>query len=273
MTEQVEGVRSFTIVFDDPGEPGPEGVARDEGDEAETFRGWVGDDGPDLGDAHWPRGTYTGLPMVHVLTLELPEEYRRRAADLVALSVFQGEGPGRSSLEPAVGDASSDDPFLRQLAQYEPDVGEERRLDPIDGEFVLLWLTQEEFDRGPAAPPEDVRLPGTRGAELDEGPNAWDFKGNEVMHFRLEEREDPNAGRVPGGSAYVAPVASVRGGAPQPWAGALRGTMHLGGTMFPSHFLPAGFSPYYLEIDEIDGMLINGGRAQIDLDTLALSWA
>lgn len=242
-----------------------------------AHRGWTGQLGPGVGDAHWPRSTVTGLPMLHGITVELTEAYRRRGEELVAISFFQGDGQFRDEDDAAVPDAESDDPFLRQLATYVPLDRETKLEDIIGGEFATLWLTREEFERGPSAPPEDVREPDTHTNEDDEGVNAWDVPEwadePETRHFHLVVRDDPNAGLAPESDGYVEPFDS---GARDwhAWAAPLVEPMHLGGTAFPVQGLPEGLSAYYLEVDELPGMNLGGdGRAQIDLETGAFDWA
>lgn len=167
--------------------------------------GWTGDRGPAIDPASWPRGPLTGLPMFHVLTLRLPEEYQRRGTEFPAIAFFQGEGQFAEEIDR---DADPDDPFLRDLAMAVPHPQQTLYEDIIGGRFALLWLTDEEFAGGPAASPLDPRRPGEHGAD-DEGPNAWDESGHPTEPVFLLERDDPNAGRAPvedaDGSDYLDP--------------------------------------------------------------------
>lgn len=54
--------------------------------------GFTSDAGPAIDVISWPRGTRTGFPMWHALTVEIPEEYRRKGSQYVGLSFFQSEG-------------------------------------------------------------------------------------------------------------------------------------------------------------------------------------
>jgi len=129
--------------------------------------GWTGSAGPGLAPGAWPRGTRTGLPMFHALTLVLPPAFRRRGDELPGIAFFQGEG--QFAERRSAGPDDSADPFLLDLARSteHPLLG--RRTDIIDGQFVLVWLTRAEFDAGPTPPPPDPRRPGEHVA-TDEGP-------------------------------------------------------------------------------------------------------
>lgn len=228
--------------------------------------GWMGTDGPALGNA-WPRGPRTGLPMAHVLTLRLPEEYRTRGADLVAVSFFQGEGQFAEEDDAA----DPDDPFV--IARAEATVHPQTMLltDIIDGRFALVWLTAEEFEAGPAAPPEDVRRDGWPDND-DGGPNAWDDP-TDFRRLGLALRDDPNAGKAPGAADWVRPQGPLGYDLP-PWAKALWGRCHLGGTCFPVQAMPSGLTAAYFELEEIGPMNLGGGGAlQCDLASGAFDWA
>ena len=57
------------------------------------------------------------------------------------------------------------------------------------------------------------------------------------------------------------------------WAEDLHLRSHLGGTSFPVQTLVEGFTPFYLELEELPGMNFGGGNAQIDLESDAFDWA
>lgn len=46
---------------------------------------------PGIEGARWPRSRCTGLPMEHLFTIRVPEQYRCTGRDLVGLSVFQAD--------------------------------------------------------------------------------------------------------------------------------------------------------------------------------------
>ncbi|WP_051275049.1 hypothetical protein [Cellulomonas sp. URHD0024] len=233
--------------------------------------GWIGTTGPGFDPTTWPRGTATGLPMFHAITLLLPEDFQRRGPHYPAVAFFQGEGQFAASRTAA----DADDPFEVDLARSTPHAQLRRREDVIDGQFALVWLTQEEFDAGPSAPPPDPRRPGEHVA-TDEGPNAWDTL-EPTRTVWLRERPDPNAGLPPvdafgadGSPGYVSPFDEQF--AVLPWAQDLP-TSHLGGTAFPVQGLAEGFTAYYLELEELPGLNFGSGIAQIDLESDAFDWA
>lgn len=271
-------MRAYDLCFEDddgftwsPGrrpEGGPGSVPAGPAD------GWIGSRGPAIGDAAWPRGPVTGLPMLHALTLRLPADWHVRGPELVAISLFQGEGQFADVDNVARGDEASDDPFLRQLAAHAPHETEQQFVDVIGGRFAMVWLTDAEFSAGSAAPPDDVRRPGEHG-NLDEGPNAWDDE-SPTRRVRLIERDDRNAGIAPierGDDGGYEPPFDAEARDWKPWAKPLATRMHLGGTMFPSQWVPDGFGPAYLELWELPGMNIGGdGALQVDLESGAFDW-
>jgi hypothetical protein len=146
--------------------------------------------------------------------------------------------------------------------------------DIIGGQFALLWLTADEFAKGPTAPPPDSRRDGQHVAQ-DEGPNAWD--GQEPTVFlQIEERKDPNTGLAPTdeptpGNPYQSPFDTDAEGF-QPWVseGGLDSVDivgHLGGTSFAIQTIPEGLTPFYLEIEELPSLNFGAGNAQIDLES------
>lgn len=254
-----------------PGGTAADGVEPAPGD---PVGGWIGTVGPAVGDAVWPRGPVTGLPMFHAITLRLPDDWRVRGPEYVAISLFQGEGQFADPDEKVEGDAASDDPFVRGLAEHRAHATEQRFEDEIGGVFAMLWLTEAEYADSPASPPEDVRRDDEHTND-DEGPNAWDDEAP-FRRVRLVERDDPNAGTAPTESGDGDFHAPFDGDASdwRPWAEPLANRMHLGGTMFPAQAVPGGFGPRYLEIRELPGMNLGGdGALQVDLETDAFGWA
>lgn len=51
--------------------------------------GWCGGMPPGIKPAQWCRSRKSGLPMKHLFTVRVPEEYRARGKTFVAISVFQ----------------------------------------------------------------------------------------------------------------------------------------------------------------------------------------
>jgi hypothetical protein len=242
--------------------------------------GWAGRAGPGVDWTHWPRSSTTGLPMMHALTLRLPEEYRRQGERYPGMSFFAGEGQFAFGEEAVAGDSAADDVFLRDLAAAVDSPGLRRFRDIIDGEFALLWLTADELDAGPTEPRADLRTSGSF-ADESEGHNAWD-SAVPLTNIWLLERDDPNAGVAPreefgpemvADNGYRFPYDSQARGFHE-WAERLGARSHLGGTAFPVQALPAGLSPWYLELEEFGDLNFGGGgSAQLDLETGVFDWA
>lgn len=229
----------------------------------EAPAGWIGSAGPGIAPEAWPRGPLTGLPMFHVLTLALPPEFRRRGEEFPAIAFFQGEGQFAEETDE---DDVDDDPFLADVEAAVEHPQHTILTDIIDGQFALIWLTEQEFLAGPTAPPADTRRPGEHEAE-DEGPNAWD-ELHPTLKVWLTERPDPNAGLVPSEDETEGgyrPAAE--------WAGELSGRCHLGGTVMPVQALPEGLTPYFLELEETPGTNYGGGNLQLDLESGVFDWA
>lgn len=233
--------------------------------------GWIGTKGPGIETKHWPRGELTGLPMLHGFTIELPEAYQTQGPQYPAIAFFQGEGQFAEAFE-----RDEADPFVKGLNASEDHPMLNRRVDIIGGQFAFIWLTREEFEAGPTAPPRDTRRKGEHGND-DEGPNAWD---TEVEFGRVwrSDRIDPNAGVPPTDPAtgdYREPFHFENGsGDWRPWAKGLEPMAgHLGGTSFPYQALPMGLTATYLEFWEFGGLNFGGGSAQLDLKSEVFDWA
>ena len=260
------------------------GLGKARGRTAEAARpsqppsGWTGSHGPGVSWEQWPRSLNTGLPMMHVLTLWLPADFQRRGPQFPGIAVFAGEGQFADYTKLPVPSVESTDPFLRDLAAAEVHPGLLRRRDLIDGEFAILWLTQAELVAGPTAPRPDLRAEGEHVDE-SEGTNAWD-NVEPTVDVWLLPRVDPNAGKAPvelwgdevRADGYINPSAGGNGLAA--WAEPLFALSHLGGTAFPVQAMPAGLTPWYLELEEISGLNFGGGgNAQIDLESDTFDWA
>lgn len=248
--------------------------------------GWTGVEGPGIAVEAWPRGSTTGLPMWHAMTIELPEEYRTRGEEFVGLSFFQGQGEN-ADLEAVEGDASSEDPFLAQLAAATEHPKCDILEDEIGGEFAVIWLTRAELE-GRTAPPEDPREEGEWEAD-DFGPNVWDCEDETVAtKIWIGERVgDVNAGYAPE-EGYLEPGEELLTGEYRPpaydktgdadweeWVdfiAAARGRCHLGGTTLCAQAVPE-ISATYLEIEEFGALNFGGGNAQYCLETGEFEWA
>ena len=234
--------------------------------------GWIGSPGPGIAWENWPRSEDAGFPMLHVCTLRLPVEHQTKGPGYPGVALFMGEGQfGNRRL---VGDASSDDPYLADLGRAVRHPMALVREDEIGGQYQLVWLTEGELSAGPTAPHPDVRRDGAPEDD-SEGANAWDDV-EPLRRVWLVERDDPNAGEAPveaRGERYLQPF-NTETSRFEPWAEALFGRCHLGGTAFPVQGMPDGLTPTYLELGEISGLnLGGGGTLQIDLSSETFDWA
>ena len=255
--------------------------------------GWFGGRPPGIKSVQWPRSRNTGLPMVHLVTLRLPPEYRRRGDAYPGIAVFQAhdveasEVEGVSDLLEGQASLSKDqksDAFFVAIAKYakekhpmervwtEPDIG-----------FALLWLTAEELAGKPAKLPKEIRH-----EDVEEEPAAWDSEA-ERARIRLREIEDPNAGKRPREMTAEELASDGRPGVDEPTGDYVPyfrlserlqeqvgyAKHHLGGTLtHPGNLdLPDGITPYVLELNEVDGANFAGGGLVLDLESQTLLWA
>ncbi|MDR2256808.1 MAG: hypothetical protein LBE25_12540 [Arthrobacter sp.] len=262
------------------------GLAKDPGGKAEVPvpehapSGWAGTDGPNIPWENWPRHKVLGLPLMHLVTLFLPEEYRRKGPEYVGVAFFAAggesdpEATGESQWE--LQDGPAWEAFNADLTAAVESEQTSYRLDVLGGPWALVWLTQEQIEAGPTPPHADPRPEAARGEiEYGDGENAWDSV-SPTTRIWLLPREDPNAGVEPVEYAgdedeYEDPYPD---GDEAPWAGALFGWSHLGGTVFNVQALPEGLSPWYLEFEEFGHLnLGDAGTLQVDLETDVLDWA
>ncbi|MFH9200003.1 hypothetical protein ACH4KO_32980 [Streptomyces anulatus] len=247
--------------------------------------GWCGGRAPGIGTAAWPRSPVTGLPMIHVITLELPEDYRRKGEDLVAISFFQADDHVADDIDgvaellegtaPTAEQAA--DPFLAAVAATAAARHPQQRdlEDLIGGAHALLWLTAEEFAAPRIDPPADIR-PAGLGDKYSRGQNAWDDSAPETTVWLGERTDDPNTGIAPsedGEGGYVRAWSSEDEQLQEFWS-SIEGTSHLGGTIMPCQGTPEGLTPYVFELEDgVGGLNLGGGNAQIDLESDVFDWA
>jgi hypothetical protein len=223
--------------------------------------GWVGAEGPAISPALWPRDPIFGMPMNHGITLRLPEDYQRRGPEFPGVSFFQSLSPDVWYEVPAVKRPREND----QRIQLRPDL--------TGGWGVLLWLTESELT-GPR-----ITQPGFE-VESDAPGTGHGYQPEVASALWLIERVgDPNAGRAPKRnepsnpsrlSDYLDPDANPG----LTFESELGVLSHLGGTAFPTQWLPDGLSPYYIEIEEFATLNFGaGGNAQIDLENSVYDWA
>ncbi len=256
--------------------------------------GHAGGHAPAIPTDAWPRSPSTGFPMVHVVTFELPPEYRRKGPELVGLSLFQADDhvakptPGaKEALTSGLSNESA--PFFASLVRAHgarhPETCD--LTDLIGGNFVAIWLREHEL-RGPrTAPPTDDR--GSAPAvETGQNLNAWDHTKPEVLVWMAERSFDPNAGKAPvevygdedappapyvPSDDYVdvvlTPVETLKA-----FYEEHHGRSHLGGTCLAVQAMPEGLTPWFLELeDEIGGANFGGGNLQYDLESGVFDWA
>ncbi|MFC9734228.1 hypothetical protein ACFWGM_23700 [Streptomyces roseolus] len=247
--------------------------------------GWCGGRAPGIGTASWPRSPVTGLPMTHVITLELPEDYRRKGQDLVAVSFFHADDHVADAIEGvdellagiAPTPEQAADPFLAAVAATAAarHPRQQDLEDMIGGAHALIWLTAEEFAAPRMDPPADIRPDGL-GNKYSRGQNAWDDSAPEITVWIGERTGDPNTG--------IAPAEGGEGGYVEAWSSndkdldafwsSVEGISHLGGTVMPCQTLPEGLTPYVFELEDgVGGVNFGGGNAQIDLESGVFDWA
>jgi hypothetical protein len=219
--------------------------------------GWAFGAPPGLTSEQWP--TRDAVPLRHVFTVRIPEQYRCKGPEVVAMSVFQEAGdPARTRGRPK-----------SQHARAVP------LLDAIGVGWCLLYLTEDEL-RAPSpkhrgAKPAHERKP-FKLVERTDDPNV----GQHYVEFpdwleglKRKELEELSKvvirGYVPMFSDLGKKLNLVRFFHPS----------HFGGTLHPSQGGPRGLSLFFFEFDEaLGGANLGGdGVAQIDLLKGTLSWA
>lgn len=246
--------------------------------------GWCFGAPPGLTAAQWPRSRVNGLPMAHLFTCTVPEEYRTKGPELVALALFQADDHVADEVagvaEVLDGEAvPAATPFWQALQAYaaarhpQECYGE----DEIGGGWVWIWLTSAEFG-GPATVPPDAAVGVFPGYDSADGTSAY-VSAQPAEYLALTARtNDPNVGKRPVGFYKNNPDAYIRLFSEQGQALGLDqlffGKNHFGGTSSPSQGEP-DVSPLYLEFDErLGGANLGGdGVAQLDLLSDKLVWA
>jgi hypothetical protein len=256
--------------------------------------GHAGGHAPAIPTDAWPRSPSTGFPMVHLVTFELPPEYRRKGPELVGLSLFQADDhvakptPGaKEALTSGLSNEGS--PFFASLVRAHGSRHAQAcdLTDLIGGNFVAIWLREHEL-RGPrTAPPSDDRG-SAPVVETGQNLNAWDHTKPEVLVWMAERTFDPNAGKAPvevygdedapttpyvPSDEYVdvilSPVETLKA-----FYEEHHGRSHLGGTCLAVQAMPEGLTPWFLELeDEIGGANFGGGNLQYDLESGVFDWA
>jgi hypothetical protein len=216
--------------------------------------GWEYGLPPGLTAETWPRHRSNGLPLVHGFTVRVPERYRVRGADLVALSYLH---PGESESYPVNerlktriqailrGEAPSrieaDQPFFRALAAHARAQQPHTQwfTDLLQQTHAIVWHTEAELG-GPRCPRPTDPLP----AGLDP----------ETMHL-----DEPVESAQPLMFVERAPeYLTIQFGPPLHWIQAEA----------------EGFGELTLQINDGVGHANYGsGNCQIDLEHTLLDWA
>lgn len=276
----------------------PRASQRQDAPPAAVRAGWCGGRAPAIPVDAWPRSVHTGFPMMHVLTLELPPEYRRKGPELVGIALFQADDhvanahPGvREAL--TAGNVADDSAFFASLlrARAQKHAEQVDLQDLIGGNFALIWLRAEELSGPRTEPPVDDRA-STELPEVGQNLNAWDHQKPEVGIWLAPRAFDPNAGKAPveiwsreddddrdevkpyvESDAYVDVVLS-KVAELKKFYEEHHGCSHLGGTCFPVQAMPEGLTPWFLELeDDVGGANFGGGNMQLDLESGTFDWA
>lgn len=253
-----------------------------------TGEGWCCGTPAGISTTQWPRGRSNGEPMAHIWTLLVPEQYRTKGSDYVAISLFHADDHVSDTIEDVTAlfdsgtfkEPTTAIPFWKALLDYAQNKHPQEQYfeDLIGGGWALIWLTEAEFRSASTTVP-DPAIGIYPGYETFDGTNAYK-QNSPAKYITLVERiNDPNVGKnitefpdEEEENAYV-PLFTTK-------AAALNlddrffGKSHFGGTSSPSQGEP-DFSPFYFEFDEVYGNANLGGDgvAQIDLLHDKFDWA
>ncbi|MCS6989587.1 MAG: hypothetical protein NZM06_08735 [Chloroherpetonaceae bacterium] len=259
--------------------------------------GWCGGMPPGIKPAQWCRSRKSGLPMKHLFTVRVPEEYRARGKTFVAISVFQDltdkriEGVEESFRRKQVNAKRLKIPFWKNLSDYlaERHAQEVFAKHNHDDGWAWIWLTEKEFAALMCEPPPLDALDAHLGIETR---NDLFFEPR-TQKLKLSLRKgDINAGKALNGfpkwerainTLNEAEIEKIIATEYIPMFSELGRRMklerfwsyaHFGGTASPATVEPP-FSPAYLEFDESLGNpnLGGDGACQIDLLNEKLAWA
>ena len=225
--------------------------------------------------------------MAHIWTFLVPEEYRVKGENYVAISLFQADDHVADKVEGVLNmindkkevKRSNAQIFWDSLLEYAKNKHpmEIYLQDIIGGGWVLIWLTKEEFnanttelpDKDKSVFPNYDSFDGTNCFKQDESPK----------YVKLILREnDPNIGRKledfpdeEDENAYIDMHSDK--GEELNLQEKFFGKTHFGGTANPIQSVPE-FSPFYIEFEESFGNSnMGGGNGQIDLLNNELDWA
>jgi hypothetical protein len=237
---------------------------------------------PGLQPEQWPRSRVNGVPMAHLFTVRVPEQYRCAGVELAGLSVFQADDHVSKAVAGADhviagGDVPPHGPetaaFWSALADYARTLHSQERYreDDIGGGWAWIWLTEEELTRSPSPLPD----PATKPPGYDGPEGAWEAD-RPARGLRVVARvDDPNVGKryeeFDTESGYVEMYSEE--GERLGLAERFGWQSHFGGTIVPPNG-GEGFGPFFLSFDEEFGGANLGGDSMghIDLATEEIGW-
>lgn len=255
--------------------------------QTDLHQGWVCGRPSGIKPNQWPRSRVNGLPMAHLCTILVPEEYQTKGKDLVAISLFQADDHVSKRIDSVAkvikGQACPEDPvgdrFWNSLRDYAGNKHPQEIYleDLINGGWAMIWLSREEFGAQVAEIPsqEDCVYPGY---DISESMNPFKNAAPAVYVYQVLRENDPNIGKKledfpneEDPNSYIG-IFSERG-KEFDLVGRFFGKTHFGGTASPEQATPA-FSPFYFEFEEnFGGANMGGGNGQIDLLNDEIDWA
>lgn len=156
----------------------------------DTDHGWCYGLPPGIADNQWPLSPFDGFPMQPCFTLRLPEQYRAKGPEYVAITLFadqQHDEPREVAtvaayLNAEIVERPSDPsliPYWNYLQNRHP--MEFRMKDVIEHNFAAIWLTEAEFAGPLCRPPHLADNPLLQ----KNAPPPWVEKGSARAAFDL----------------------------------------------------------------------------------------
>ena len=250
-------------------------------------QGWAFGRPVGIATDQWPRSRINGLPMAHLWTILVPEAYRVKGQDFVAISFFQANDPFEDRIDGVedtinnmseVTQTDAED-FWASLSRYANHHHPQEIYleDIIGGGWALIWLTEAEFSGGSTPMPnkENSICPSYKVEEWSSTCFVKDAPAQFIQH--VVRIDDPNVGKMldewpdeDDENAYI-PMFSTKGDALK--LDRFHAKNHFGGTANPIQAMPE-FSPFYIEFEEMLGDAnMGGGNGQIDLLNNNFDWA
>ena len=235
----------------------------------------------------WPRSRSNGLPMAHLWTILVPEPYRVKGQDFVAISFFQADDHTADTID-GVKDSLTNltevnhtdaENFWVSLSRYANHRHPQEIYleDIIGGGWALIWLTEAEF-HGESTPLPDRDNSVYPNYAVEEWGSTYFITDKPAQFIKQVTRtDDPNIGKAltewadeDDENAYV-PMLSTKGDVLK--LDRFHAKNHFGGTANPIQAMPE-FSPFYIEFEEEFGDAnMGGGNGQIDLLNDQFDWA